>query len=341
MSKELAFTYKEGFQELPYLLNSPQEMIESYKKMPFIKYNAAKQSISTKMPYLDITVRYREVEEGLFLIYSEAKFKANICFHHVYDKSASNNYYCLSLRIDHYAKTHNSMAGGISYTDNSWLIFKPDAKVDHYHFKGTKGKYFSVFFTLDWLKEHMKQFSGHDSVVTDKAYFWNGNTLTKSGTYTGIFVNKNGCDSVVTLKLTSTYANTGHDSIVTPNASYVWKGDTLKASGTYVDTFVNSKGCDSVVTLKLTLNSTGLAENVSSLINIYPNPSHDVFTVNLGNNLGEVNYTVLSIDGKLMRERNNITDPTTTIDLGAEKQGIYFLKISGHNFIRVFRLMKQ
>jgi hypothetical protein len=33
MSKEVAFTYREGFQELPYLVNSPQEMIESYKKM--------------------------------------------------------------------------------------------------------------------------------------------------------------------------------------------------------------------------------------------------------------------------------------------------------------------
>ncbi|MFN3402754.1 MAG: helix-turn-helix domain-containing protein [Cytophagaceae bacterium] len=159
------FTYKAGFYELPYNINSPQEMIEGFKKIPSIKSNPVKNSITTTTPFLNVTVHYRQVEPELFLIYSEVIFKSNVCFRHYYDKSKSSNYYCLSLRIDKYSKINNSLVNGNSYTDNSWLIFKPGAKVNHYHFKGTKGKYFSVYFTHRWMKEHFKQIPKNDQNV--------------------------------------------------------------------------------------------------------------------------------------------------------------------------------
>jgi hypothetical protein len=274
---------------------------------------------------------------------------------------------------------HNPVTAVWVHKDENWMV---DFKVDK----------FSTFLAggSGMIDSFSCANTGHDSVVTNKAYFWNGNTLKKSGTYTSTFVNKAGCDSVVTLKLTSNCSNTGKDSIVTNNKYYVWKGDTLKTSGTYVDTFVNKGGCDSVVTLKLQIScnntgkdsevsqngyyvwhgdtltasgtythtfvnskgcdsvvtltltiKTGLAESILSSISIYPNPSHDIFIVNLGKDLGVVNYTVMSMDGKTIRERLNVSETTTTIDLGTERQGIYFLKITGHNFIRVFRLTKQ
>jgi hypothetical protein len=102
-------------------------------------------------------VYYRQIEPELFLIYSEVKFKSNVCFRHVYNKSRPSDYYCLSLRLDYYAKVNNSMADGISYTDNSWLMFKPGARVNHHHFRGTRGKYFSVYFTPRWIKNYCKQ----------------------------------------------------------------------------------------------------------------------------------------------------------------------------------------
>jgi AraC-like DNA-binding protein len=158
MSKINHFPHKDGFYELPYLVNSPQAMVESFKKMPFVEVNEAHQYISTKTPALDIVVYHRDIEKGLFLIYSKAEFKANVNFRHQFDKLKPANFYCLSLRIDHChcAKVNNSMADGISYTDNSWLIFKPQAKVDHYYFGGTKGEYISVYFTPEWLKNCME-----------------------------------------------------------------------------------------------------------------------------------------------------------------------------------------
>lgn len=151
------FTRKDGFYELPYLVNSPHDMMEGFKKIPSVQLNEKKQSITSRTPALNAVVYYREVEKGLFLIYSEVKFKSNIRFRHFVDKQKKpSEYYCLSLRIDHYSKVTNSLANGISYTDNSWLIFKPEAKVDHYHFKGTKGRYISVYFTSRWIKSNYK-----------------------------------------------------------------------------------------------------------------------------------------------------------------------------------------
>jgi hypothetical protein len=187
--------------------------------------------------------------------------------------------------------------------------------------------------------------TGKDSIVSNKPYYvWHGDSLKTSGTFVDTFTNKAGCDSIVTLKLTIACANTGKDSIVSDSSYYLWHGKTLKASGTYMDTLVNRNGCDSVVTLKLTLKGTGTGiadKDVSSLISIYPNPSSSLFTLDLGNNVGTVNYTISSIDGRVILQKQNISGSLTTIDLNQEGKGIYFLTISGQDFIRVFKLIKE
>jgi AraC-like DNA-binding protein len=154
----MSFVYKNGFYELPYVANDPHGMIEEYKKMPFITYNPKNKSLSAKMPVLNIDLFYRKIKD-LFIIHSQVKFKANVSFKHYQNEAVSCNYYCLSLRNDSYAKNINSMANDVGYTDNSWLIFKPGAKVNHHHFNGTKGSYFSIYFTREWLKNYIKQIS--------------------------------------------------------------------------------------------------------------------------------------------------------------------------------------
>lgn len=147
---------------MPYVVNSPQLMISGFKKMAAVSANDLKQSLSAQTPVLNITVQYREIEKGLFLIYSQVNFKANVCFRPATDSAAPSDFYCLSLRIDHYAKKRNSRANGVSYTDNSWLIFKPGAKVDHHHFTGTSGRYFSVYFNRKWIGNYLKQLPAKD-----------------------------------------------------------------------------------------------------------------------------------------------------------------------------------
>jgi hypothetical protein len=54
-----------------------------------------------------------------------------------------------------------------------------------------------------------------------------------------------------------------------------------------------------------------------------------------------VNYNITTVDGRVIRQKMNICNPTATIDLSKEGPGIYFLKIEGQGFIRVFKLVKE
>jgi AraC-like DNA-binding protein len=150
------FAHKKGFFELHYLSNSPQVMIGAFKKIPFVKYDTQKQFIAANTLFLNVLFYYREIEEELFILCSETKFKANITFKHYYDKAIPANYYCLSLRLDHYSKAINSIVNDTSFPDDSCLLFKPGAKVSHHHFKGTTGRYITVYFTNHWLENYLQ-----------------------------------------------------------------------------------------------------------------------------------------------------------------------------------------
>lgn len=148
--------YKKDFFELHYLANSPHDMITKFKDMPFVDHDESCQLIKAQTPFINLATYYREARENLFMIYSETEYKANICFKYNYDKDKPSEHYCLSLRVHSYCKTINSLVNGIGYSDNSWLFFKPGARVSHHHFKGTKGKYISMYFTQDWLDHFIR-----------------------------------------------------------------------------------------------------------------------------------------------------------------------------------------
>lgn len=153
--KSQLITYRRGFFVFPYVINSPTEMIERFRKMRFIRFDTKKQRFSSKTPFVNSVTWYREIENDLFLLYSEVKFRTNVHFRQVVDKAAPLEHYCLSLRTDSYSKGINSLAGDISYPDNTWLLFKPGKALDHHHFKGTTGKYYTLYFTKTWLEENI------------------------------------------------------------------------------------------------------------------------------------------------------------------------------------------
>ncbi len=100
--------------------------------------------------------------------------------------------------------------------------------------------------------------SSTDSIIGCNIYTWiNGVTYTSSGAAAkDTFKTINGCDSIVSLKLTINYSKSFIDSIVACN-SYTWvDGVTYTSSDTAVkDTFRTINGCDSVVSLNLTINT--------------------------------------------------------------------------------------
>ncbi|MEQ1732319.1 MAG: helix-turn-helix transcriptional regulator [Bacteroidia bacterium] len=147
-------TVKNSFYDIPYIPNNPQLMIENFSKTPGVTFDAKQQFFMAQTPVFDVKTNYKNCG-GMYVISTEIDYKANVCFKAM--KTLPSNYYCLSLRINNATKKNKSLANDFSYSDKAWLLFKPNALFNHYHFNGTKGTDFSIYFTLDWLKKHLKQ----------------------------------------------------------------------------------------------------------------------------------------------------------------------------------------
>jgi len=164
--KKYLFIKKDGFFELPYLSNSPEAIVNSLAKMPFVKHFPEKQIVRSNNPFTRSTMHYQKIEKGLWMIHGDTEYKANINFRSTVDKSLPSDYYVLNFKIAHW-KTNSKMSliNGIPYRKFSWLLYKPNANTSNYHFKGSRELWFAVFFNDQWLKE----------VLCEEAFFKTSN----------------------------------------------------------------------------------------------------------------------------------------------------------------------
>ena len=94
----------------------------------------------------------------------------------------------------------------------------------------------------------------YDTICDGRTYVWDGVQYTETGTYTKIYTNHYGCDSIVTLYLTISSPYNDEFSIFTcANEPYTWDGRTYTKTGVYTHKYSSVDGCDSVVTLNLTV----------------------------------------------------------------------------------------
>ena len=135
-----------------------------------------------------------------------------------------------------------------------------------------------VFSTAGTQTLNLQSVNGCDSVVTmtlttlptyavtdnqticesGLPYTWNSVTFTEAGTQTVTLQSVNGCDSVVTMTLTTlpTYAVTDNQTICESELPYIWNGVTFTEAGTQTVTLQSVNGCDSIVTMTLTVNNS-------------------------------------------------------------------------------------
>lgn len=146
----------------------------------------------------------------------------------------TSGYFSLTIDFDPDAAIYNLTAAGSS-----------DAFVHKYNNCGTT---------------NYASYTACDSIVLF------GITYTQSGTYTQLFPNPNGCDSILmmTIQLTPPVNTTLTVSSCEP---YTLNGQTYTSSGTYLQTFTSSIGCDSIVTLNLTIQivNIGITQTGSTL----------------------------------------------------------------------------
>ncbi|MCB0401130.1 MAG: T9SS type A sorting domain-containing protein [Flavobacteriales bacterium] len=206
--------------------------------------------------------------------------------------------------------------------------------------------------------------SGTDIVTACDSYMWIDNntytTSTTSPTHTITGGATNGCDSIVTLNLTinSVDATTtnSNDSIIAnaSSATYQWldcdnnyeiiAGATSQlfvasTNGNYAVS-VTQNNCTDTSTC---VNVTGVGINESGndqLIQIYPNPTSGLFTVNYFNNENQrVDLSVINIAGELIGTWSFVN--TIKLDLHEQAKGIYFVQLKTKQGVTTRKLLLQ
>jgi AraC-like DNA-binding protein len=148
------FIFKDGFFEMPYLVNSPEAMLAAISKMRLVKHSTAEQTFKVKNPFLQGITHYQKIENGLWLMHGNFEYKKNVSFRRVDDKKSPSDYYSIRFNITSTKGTGKySVVNGMPYTHNTWLVFKPNAKMTIFHFKGSKEVSLTVFFSRRWLEE--------------------------------------------------------------------------------------------------------------------------------------------------------------------------------------------
>lgn len=99
-AKKYFFAYKDGFFELSFLDNSPQSLVGSIMRMPFVVHNEAEQTLTTNNTFAEGKWHYQELEEGFWVMYSEMKYKANVRFKVIYDEFIPCDYYLFNFHIN-------------------------------------------------------------------------------------------------------------------------------------------------------------------------------------------------------------------------------------------------
>lgn len=155
----------------------------------------------------------------------------------------------------------------------------------------------------------------------------NGGYFTPTSTQTLQVIGSAGgaCTDTDDLQITVNQGSASTQTISGLN-SLTLNGQTYTTSGTYTQVIPNQAGCDSTITLNLTMNYTGIEENNSNYISIFPNPTTTNVVVTIPKEMIGQRYTLVSATGKVLADEI-VKQATTTINLEQLAQGTYFLQI--------------
>ncbi|MCB9360555.1 MAG: T9SS type A sorting domain-containing protein [Flavobacteriales bacterium] len=87
--------------------------------------------------------------------------------------------------------------------------------------------------------------------------------------------------------------------------------------------------------------NVGVIEEDNKQIAVYPNPTNGLFTINLTNTKGSVDYTITTLEGRIVKRVSNANTSSIEVDLTHESQGIYLLRINEKNSNKVYKVVKQ
>jgi AraC-like DNA-binding protein len=150
------FLDNDGFFELPYISNSPELMVESVSRMPISTNHILENSIVTDNITMKGEMRYRALEEGLWILASNISIKQNILAKAMYNPTEVSNYYFLSFAVFEYK--YPSDIGKTNFAtllSTTCTFYNPNTEANTFFYEGTVGKLFNIAFDKQWAEKNV------------------------------------------------------------------------------------------------------------------------------------------------------------------------------------------
>ena len=199
----------------------------------------------------------------------------------------------------------------------------------------------------------------NSTICQGETYFFDGQNLSTAGTYIDTITTP-GCDSIVTLNLTVSDVETGVTNQgleLTANlsgATYQWVdcndnwspiiGETNQTytpalNGEYAVIITNqncidTSSCYSIIGL-------GLKNLNTANIQIFPNPVHDQFTIDLIQKYELIDVEIYNELGQIILHKTFNGQQLLIFNLKDESNGIYFINLKLNNQLKTIELIKQ
>jgi hypothetical protein len=114
---------------------------------------------------------------------------------------------------------------------------------------------------------------------------------------------------------------------------------TATTNGSYA--VIVTEGSCSDTSLCIAIVSVGIGEIAGSSISVSPNPTNDYVTVDFGNHKTAIKYSISTVEGRIVKQEENVLGNKITINLSNESRGIYFLKIEDATSTAVYKIIKK
>jgi hypothetical protein len=197
------------------------------------------------------------------------------------------------------------------------------------------------------------------SICQGDSVFAGGMWQTMTGTYVDVLSTTQQCDSIVTIQLTVNAADisvsrTGNTLTANASsASYQWldcgtnniiSGETNQiyvpaVNGNYAAIITQNNCTDTSDCYEI--STVGIEQYSDSKINIYPNPSKSVVTIELGEEYEKVDLILRNNLGQVVLNDSFKNIDKTTINLIGLSKGSYFLEVTTEKGSASINLIKN
>ncbi len=148
--------YKDGFFEFPYLANTPELFIESTIKSPGSKHDTEEQVVYRNNPFIKGEMRYRKIDEGLWLTITNLDFKYDTVIKSNYAKGIPSEHYSITFTVfDSEVKLQNRFIDKVPFQNKFWGFKKPGTDVGACFYKGSKCQFYIYYLSPSWIEKNV------------------------------------------------------------------------------------------------------------------------------------------------------------------------------------------